>query len=184
MAKKVIAALLLVVVAAWAEMTMAPMFAMHAGHMRPGYEMAADMPAGVSGQHHPGHQHSAQPQAAADQTAQVRGERHPTEHEVAMAHGRPCCPQIRKKDAEGALEVVSGVPACDDPHSCCFRQGPQSVPAPVRDLRNEDQRLARAMAPVKVIDVNPPREAWTRTFRDSAQTLGPPPDVFGMILRV
>ena len=40
MAKKAIAAFLLVVIAAWAEMTMAPMFAMHAGHMRTGHELS------------------------------------------------------------------------------------------------------------------------------------------------
>ena len=173
------AAFLLVVIAAWAEMTMAPMFAMHAGHMRTGHEMAADMPASVSGHHHAGHHHTAQPQAA-----QVRHERHQAEHQQTMAKGPPCCPGLRKMDPVAALELVSGVPACDDPDSCCFRQGPQSVPARVRDLRSDDQRLARAMAPAQVIAVNPPREARARTLRDCALALGPPPDVFGMTLRV
>ena len=123
MAKKAIAAFLLVVIAAWAEMTMAPMFAMHAGHMRTGHEMAADMPASVSGHHHPGHHHTG-PQAA-----QVRDERRQAEHPQAMVEGRLCCPGLRKMEPVAMLEMVSGSPACNDPHRCCFRQGPQSMPA-------------------------------------------------------
>jgi len=180
MAKKAIAAFLLVVIAAWAEMTMAPMFAMHAGHMSPGHEMAADMPASVSGHHHPGHHHTEKAQAAAHQALQVRDQRQQAEHQQAMAEGRPCCPGLRKVDPVATLEVVSGVPACDDPHSCCFRQGPQSMPAPARDIR----RLARDLAPVEVIEVSPPRAAATRAIRNFALTLSPPPDVFGMTLRV
>jgi hypothetical protein len=40
MVKKSIAAALLVAMVAWAEMAMAPMFLMHAGHMHPAREMA------------------------------------------------------------------------------------------------------------------------------------------------
>ena len=154
MAKKGIAAFLLVVIAAWAEMTMAPMFAMHAGHMRPGHEMAIDMPPQHAGHNHAGHGNKAE--------------------------GQPCCPVLHKMAPVAMLEMVSGSPACDDPHRCCFRQGPQSMPAPARDI----QRLARDLAPVEVIEVSPPREAPTGAIRNFALALSPPPDVFGMTLRV
>jgi hypothetical protein len=155
MARKSIAAFLLVVIAAWAEMTMAPMFAMHAGHMRPGHEMAADMPPQHAGHNHAGH-----------------GQK--------MAEGRPCCPQLHKAEPVAMLEMVSGSPACDDPHSCCFRQGPQSMPAPARDV----QRLAREMAPAVAVEINPERGTARRAVDDSLLALRPPPDVFGMTLRI
>ena len=151
MAKKATAAVLLLVVTAWAEMTMAPMIAMHAGHMRPGHEMASDMPA-----EHATHHHS----------------------QVAQAVARPCCPGLRKAEAADVLEVVSGAPACDDPHSCCFRPGPQSMPAPARDA----QRLTPEMASTTV-EISPFPVAQ-RALRNNPLELRPPPDLFGMPLRV
>ena len=159
MAKKAIAAVLLLVIAAWAEMTMAPMLAMHAGHMLPGHEMAADMPAGHSAHHHFAHQNAENAQ---------------------MAAGRPCCPALHKMEPAEVLEVVSGAPACDDPHSCCFRQGPQSMPAPARDV----QRLAREMTPAAAVEINPERTAAKSAIHSTALILHSPPDVFGMTLRV
>ena len=155
MVRKSIAAFLLVVIAAWAEMTMAPMFAMHAGHMRPRHEMAADMP-----RQHAWHNHAGRGQA--------------------MAVGRPCCPGLHKMEPIAMLEVVSGNPACDDPHSCCFRQGPQSVPAPASDV----QRLAREMAPAMAVAIHHERGTARRAVRDNLLALRLPPDVFGMTLRV
>jgi hypothetical protein len=159
MAKKATAAVLLLVIAAWAEMTMAPMLAMHAGHMVPGHEMAADMPAEHFAHRHFAHQHSEYAQTAAE---------------------RPCCPGVHKMEPAVVLEVVSGTPACDDPHSCCFRQGPQSMPAPTRDV----QRLARQMAPAAVVEINPERAAARSAIHSSALILHSPPGVFGMTLRV
>jgi len=155
MARKSIAAFLLVVIAAWAEMTMAPMFAMHARHMRPGHEMATDI-----APQHAGHNHAG--------------------HGQKLAEGRPCCPGLHKMEPVAMLEVVSGSPACDDPHSCCFRQGPQSMPAPARDA----QRLARGMAPAVAVEINPERGTARRAVDDCVLALRPPPDVFGMTLRV
>jgi hypothetical protein len=155
MARKALAAFLLVVIAAWAEMTMAPMFAMHAGHMHPGHEMVADMPP-----QHAGHNHAG--------------------HGQTMAEGRPCCPGLHKMEPVAVLEVVSGSPACDDPHSCCFRQGPQSMPTPARDV----QRLAREMAPAPAGEINPDRGTPRRNVRNSLLALRPFPDIFDMTLRV
>lgn len=155
MARKAIASVVLVTMAAWAEMALAPMLAMHTSHMRPGHEMAADMPPAHAAHHHAMH-HAAQ-------TAQ-----------------RPCCPGIHEAEPEFVLELAAGISGCDDPHSCCFRQGPQSVPAPARDV----QRLTRDIAPVVVAEVNPARLSEKRAVCDSAPALSPPPDVFGMILRV
>ena len=153
MAKKAIAALLLVTIAAWAEISLAPMLAMHAGHMRPGHEMAADMP-----MHHSGHQQ-------------------------AVAGERTCCPGLHKMEVADVLEVVSGSPACDDPHSCCFRQGPQSVPAPVRTAGSGEQRLAQDLMAATAA-VNAACAETRRAINDSAPALRPPPEVFGMALRV
>jgi len=153
MAKKAIAVMLLVAMMAWAEMALAPMLAMHAGHMRPGHEMAADMPA------HHGHNAA---------------------HRQAKAEGLPCCPGFHKAQPEVAMIAITGAPACDDPHSCCFRQGPQSVPAPVRDA----QKLSREIAPTVVAKLTPACHTARIVSRDCALELSPPADVFGMILRI
>jgi hypothetical protein len=156
MVKKAIAAMLLVTMAAWAEMALAPMLAMHAGHMRPGHEMAADMPHGT-------HHHAAQHAEPAQ-----------------MDSHRPCCPGLHEAEPAIVLEIASTAPGCDDPHSCCFRQGPQSVPAPVSDV----QKMAREMAPATVVEITPVRPAANGAIPDRVLAVSPPPDVFGMTLRV
>lgn len=152
MAKKATAGVLLFVIVAWAEMTMAPMIAMHAGHMRPGHEMASDMPPG-----HAAHHHS----------------------QAAQNASMPCCPGLHRTDQNDVLAVVSGAPACDDPHSCCFRQGPQNIPAPARDVQQFSPGLALA-----VLDISPSSSAAKHPVRERTPELSPPPDIFGMILRV
>lgn len=159
MAKKATAAVLLLIVAVWAEMTMAPMLAMHAGHMRPGHEMAADMPAD-----HFAHHHSTSSQSEDAQTGAER----------------PCCPRHHQMEPADVLEVVSGAPACDDPRNCCFRQGPQSMPAPARDV----QRLACAMTPAAVVERIPEPGADNSAICSSPSSSPSPPQVFGMTLRV
>ena len=144
---------LLVAIAAWAEMALAPMLAMHAGHMRPGHEMAADMPA------HNGHH---------------------AQHQQAKAEGLPCCPGFHKAQPEATLMVSAGAPACDDPHSCCFRQGPQSVPGPVRDA----QKVTRDITPTIVADLAPACETERIPLHDSVLESGSPTEAFGMILRI
>jgi hypothetical protein len=163
MAKKAIASVLLVAMMAWAEMALAPMLAMHAGHMLPGHEMAADMPPERDAHHHAAMHHAAQ-----------------VAEPEQMNSGRTCCPAVHKAEPEVVLELSAGTWGCDDPHSCCFQQGPQSVPVPARDV----QKLTRDVAPVVVAEVNPAQPAMKRTVGNSALAVSPPPDVFGMILRV
>ena len=158
MAKKAIAAMLLV-----AMMVLAPMLAMQAGHMRPGHEMAADMPP-----EHPAHHHAAMHYAA--QAAEVG----------QTTSGRPCCPGVHETQPEVVLELSAGPFGCDDPRSCCFQQGPQSIPVPARDV----QKLTRDLTPVVVAEVDPVQPAMKRPVGDSGLVLSPPPYVFGMILRV
>ncbi len=153
MGKKAIAAVLLLTITAWAEMAMAPMLAMHAGHMHPGREMAADMPA-----EHAAHHHAENAQMA--------------EH--------PCCPALHRAESEAALTLATGAPTCDDPHSCCFRQGPQSVPAPASKI----QELAREMVPTSAAKVSPTDEASARVINNKVFAFGLPPDLFGMTFRV
>ena len=153
MAKKAIAMMLLVAMVAWAEMALAPMLAMHAGHMRPGHEMAADMPAQYG---------------------------HHAQHQQAKAEGLPCCPGFHKVQPEATPMVSARAPACDDPHSCCFRQGPQNVPAQLRDA----QKPTRDITPA-VLAQSPPACATARvSLPDSVLESSPPADVFGMILRI
>lgn len=159
MAKKATAAVLLLIVAAWAEMTIAPMLAMHAGHMRPGQEMAADIAV-----EHSAHHHSASSQS---EDAQTNAE-------------RPCCPGHHKMEPADVLEVVSGAPACDDPHNCCFRQGPQSIPAPARDV----QRLGREMTLAAAVETIPEPGADNSAAWSSPSSSASPPQVSGMTLRV
>ena len=146
--------MLLLVIAAWAEMIMAPMLAMHAGHMRPGHEIAADMP-----MHHAGHHHAAPSQPKSDP--------------------RPCCPSVHKTEPTDLPELVSGGPACDDPHSCCFRQGPQSVPAPLRNLQPVNRDMAPALAAEPIPVLGP-----VAALRDRSLAFSLPPDIFGMTLRI
>lgn len=151
MAKKGMAACLLVVIAAWAEMTMAPMFAMHAMRMPSGHKMADAMPGGG----HAGHSHG------------------------KMAGGLPCCPGMHETQAVEVLAMFSAAPNCDDPHHCCFQQGPQSVPAPARVAREMTSgmalaaRLEGSLAPL-----------MRRADPDTSVALSPPVSVFGMTLRV
>lgn len=154
MGKRAMAAILLVVITAWAEMTLAPMLVMHSGHMVPRQQIAGDMAPTHAGHHH--------------------------DRELAQGPGRRCCPGLRKLEAMDLLEVVSDSPACADPHGCCFRQGPQSVPAPAR----EAQKLAREMAPAAAAGIGQVSVPERRTVRDSVLAVSPPPDSFGMTLRV
>jgi hypothetical protein len=153
MGKKAIATVMLLAIAAWAEMALAPMLVMHAGHMRPGHEMAADMPAEHAAHHHAEH---------------------------AQKAGHSCCPQLRRTQPNDVVAMSAGIPACDDPHSCCFRQGPQSVPTPASDA----QRLARELAPGDAATVNPALAAAGRVIDVGVFAFRPPPDGFSMILRV
>lgn len=158
MAKKAIATLLLIAITAWAEMALAPMLAMHAGHMRPGHERAAVTAPQNAGHDHAGH--------------------HPTAHTPASEP--PCCPGLHETKSEYVIDLVADVPGCDRSHSCCFRQGPQSVPAPARDL----QKSGREITPVATKEIRPVMVAATDVVSDSALALRPYSDVFGMTLRV
>jgi len=151
MAKKATAAFLLLAITAWAEMAMAPMLAMHAVHMHPGHEMTADMPV-----HHM-HRHM--------------------EH-AQSANERACCPGLRKVEPD-VSEVEASAPACDNPHSCCFRQGPQSVPAPASD----GQSLARALTPAGAAAYRAVA-AQEHVVEGKLLTLRLPPDLYGMTLRI
>jgi len=102
MLKKSIAAALLVAMVAWAEMAMAPMLAMHAGHVHPAREMAESVVRQMAAHHH-----------------------------VMPAGHHPCCPGLGKTASDRArLEFAASSMPCQDQHRCCFLQGPQSVPAP------------------------------------------------------
>jgi len=155
MAKKATAAVLLLSVLMWAEMALAPMLAMHAGHMRAGHKMAADMPA----------EHAA----------------HLAEHQEEMNHA--CCPRVHKKTSDNTLEFAAGVPPCSDPHSCCFRQGPQSVPSLAHEPEGND-RLANDMLPAAPAPTIPVDAGAGRELSDYFLALSPPEEVFGMTLRV
>src|ERR1700722_2529952 len=140
MAKKAITAMLLVAMVAWAEMALAPMLAMQAGRMRPGHAMAVVMP--------PEHAHH---HAAMHPAGQV-AEGAPTNS------GRPCCPGVHTAQPEVVLELSAGLFGCEDPFSCCFQQGPQSIPIPARDV----QKLTRDMTPVVVAELDPVQPAMKR----------------------
>jgi hypothetical protein len=100
MFKKSIAAALLVVIVAWAEMALAPMLAMHSRHVHPAREMAESGTGQIAAHHH------------------------------VMPAGHPCCPGLGKTGNTAPLEFAASSLPCQDEHRCCFQQGPQSVPAP------------------------------------------------------
>jgi hypothetical protein len=153
MTKKATAAVLLVSVLIWAEMALAPMLVMHAGHMRAGHEMAADMPV-----------------------------EHAAHHAPAEEMNHPCCPRVHKQTSDSTLEFAAGAPLCADPHSCCFRQGPQSVPAPAREPAGNDQ-FAKHLLPASPLTI-PVNDGADREPSDCLLAPTPPSEVFGMTLRV
>jgi len=148
MLKKSIAAALLVAMVAWAEMALAPMLAMHAGHVHRALEMSA----------------------------------HNTAHQHVMPAGHPCCPGIGKTTEDAApadFAFAAGSPPCQDEHRCCFRQGPQSVPAAV----SAGKRLSD-IAPATAAELSR-AGASSHVFPATTFALGPPPPGrLGMVLRV
>jgi hypothetical protein len=146
MLKKSIAAALLVVMMAWAELALAPMLFMHGGPVHAAAEMA----------------------------------KHVADHEHAMpaGHHHPCCPAIGKTESVNPIEFAASSSPCDDEHRCCFRQGPQSVPGPV------SSRVPRELAQVEPVAVGPAHTVDSRLPPTLLDALGPPPDQFGMVLRV
>lgn len=157
MAKRLTAAVMLLVIGAWAEMALAPMLLMHAAHMHPGHHMAVDTSA------HASHHHAPVEMAAHSRCSGEHGPEHP--------------------GVEPAIEVsplLADSPLCDDPHNCCFRQGPQSVPAPASDL----QQLARKIAPATRLFLDPPDSNRKSFVDEGALPLRAPPNIFGVILRV
>jgi hypothetical protein len=148
MFKKSIAAALLMVMVAWAEMALAPMLFMQAGHVHAASEMSALAPGQMAAHHH------------------------------AMPAGHPCCPGLGKTGNTVPFEfAVSGLP-CHNDHRCCFRQGPQSVPAPV------NARLSRDIAPAEITELSPDRDAGSHVSPVTALPSGPPPGQLAMVLRV
>src|SRR5208337_2693979 len=145
MVKKSIAAALLVAMVAWAEMVMAPMILMHAGHVHAAREMA---------EHEGAHHH-------------------------AMPAGHPCCPGFGNPENIALLEfAASGLP-CQEQHRCCFRQGPQSVPAPASAGHRFSQEIASAeIAQLSLTHTE------SHVSPATAVALGPPPGLLGMVLRV
>lgn len=143
MFKKSIAAVLLFGMMAWAEMALAPMLFMHAGHVHAAPVMA---------------EHAA--------------------HHHAMPADHACCPGIAKPVDRAALELAAGDMPCQDEHRCCFRQGPQSVPAPASTTASSE------IAPALFAEVVPAHDVTGHVFPTILVSTGPPPDQFGMILRV
>lgn len=184
MAKKLIAAVLLVGITAWAEMTLAPMLAMHAGHMRAGHETVADMAVAPSGHNHAAHMHShaahhhSGDQHSSDQQSAQPSAKNSQDAEEATG-GKPCCPGLHKSVPAVLLVVAEEAPACDS-HSCCFRQGPQSVPAQARDAQTLTRELVAAPAP----QAGPGLEATRNDSGDRVETLRHPPNLLSMTLRV
>jgi hypothetical protein len=146
MLKKSIAAALLVAMVAWAEMAMAPMFIMHAGHAHPARELAEHIAA----------------------------------HHHVMPAGHPCCPGLGKTENAAPLEFAASSLPYQDQHRCCFLQGPQSVPG----LVSAGHRLSREIAPAEIAEISLARDAQSHVSPATAVAPGPPPGLFGMILRV
>lgn len=144
MVKKSIAAALLVAMVAWAEMAMAPMILMHAGHVHRAREMAE----------------------------------HQAAHHDVMPAGHPCCPGLRNPENTVPLEFAASLP-CQEQHRCCFRQGPQSVPAPV----SAGHRFPRQIALVEIAELRPD-VAESQLLPSAVVVPGPSPGLFGMVLRV
>lgn len=116
MAKKSIAAALLMVMVAWAEMSLAPMFLMAAGHVQPSHEVAVHK---APGRHvMPGH---------------------PCCPKISKT-------EISKTEIAAALVFAASSLPCQDEHRCCFLQGPNNVPAPASAGKKLSREIALADA--------------------------------------
>lgn len=146
MMKKSIAAALLMVITAWAEMALAPMLLMHGGSTHAASEMA--MP-------------------VADHA-----------HAMPAGHHHPCCPAIGKAESVAVVEFAAGSSPCDDEHRCCFRQAPQSVPAPV------SSRVSSELAEAELAAAGPEPTVESYLAATELVAAGTLPDQFGMVLRV
>ena len=161
LAKRAIAALLLVTIGAWAEFALAPMLMMQSGHMLAEHAAVVNardseaMRAVHSGRHHM-HQ-AAEPEQAAK---------------------RPCCPGFGHPEQVIETFLTAAMPACDNSHRCCFRQGPQSVPAQARNVSQH------GVAPARLTEVSDAQITRESAAVDGAAALRAPPDLFSMILRV
>jgi hypothetical protein len=143
MVKKSISAMLLFVVAAWAEFGLAPLLALHTH---------AQMVA-MEAEHHP-----------------------------APSPAHPCCPKTHASPPAvmPPYEISSAGLPCADEHRCCFRQGPQSAPAPVKDA----DRLSRDLMAAN--QASTAADSQSQGFADVSipSGLGSPPPDLDMVLRI
>jgi hypothetical protein len=107
------------------------------------------------------------------------------EHAVmhAMPAGHACCPKIsttNNSEEQAPVEFASNRLPFQDEHRCCFRQGPQSVPAPV----SAQQRLSQATASAEIAVIRLAGGSYSRVLSEVQFALGPPPSTMGMVLRV
>lgn len=110
-----------------------------------------------------------------------------TQHGVFHHHGMPaghaCCPKIGATggtEDSGLAEVMSGSLPCTDEHRCCFRQGPQSVPAPV----SAGQKLSQELASAEATNFASTPDSVSHVFSVPEFGPGPPPGLLGMVIRV
>lgn len=153
MVKKSIATALLVAIVAWAEMALAPMLAMPA-HMLPAFVTPA-----------------------------IAFIEHAAMHDHAMPAGHSCCPKIsapNNSEEQAPVEFGSSRLPFQGEHRCCFRQGPQSVPAPV----SAQQKLSQRTASAETGEIRLVSGSESRIFSEIQFALGSPPITMAMVLRV
>lgn len=117
---------------------------------------------------HAGHVHPAREMAE-----------HKAAHHHLMAAGHHCCPGISKNENEDQFEFAASSMPCQDEHRCCFRQGPQNVPAPV----SAGHRLSQEISPAEIAEFSP-AHAESRVSPMTAVAPGSPPALLDMVLRV
>jgi hypothetical protein len=142
MARKIISALLLIAMALWAELTLAPFFSLHVH-------------------------------------AQMAASAH-TDHQPSDMPAHPCCPKAHGPVIPPPYAISSAELPCADEHRCCFRQGPQSAPAPA----GSPNRLSKDLVAVNSATVTPnPGQHNFSDLTASAELHAPPGDL-NMILRI
>jgi len=100
-------------------------------------------------------------------------------HHHVMPAGHPCCPKIGETGNANLLEFAASSLPCQDEHRCCFLQGPQNLPVPVK----AGQKLSQEIALTEIGEL---RSALAESHIFTAKTvaLGPPPGLLDMVLRV
>jgi hypothetical protein len=103
----------------------------------------------------------------------------PAHHHHGGSAEHACCPKVSHTENAPPVEFAASSLPCMDAHRCCFLQGPQNPPTPVK----AGDGISQDMAPAEMAEVRPV-SGESQGFSVTRVAPGPPPGLLGMVLRV